>query len=103
VGWKRIVIHPRIGGGLTNASYRLKTLRGTAASAWKVEGGTTTLDCTVPVGSEATVVLPATDAARVTEGGKPLATAPGIKLQGAVDGRVAVTVESGTYRFVCGK
>lgn len=103
VGWKRLHIQPRIGGGLTHASHRLKTIRGMAASGWKLTDAGITLDCTVPVGSTATVVLPASDAAKVSEGGKPLAAAQGVQVLAAVDGRVAVAVESGTYRFVCGR
>jgi len=49
-GWRRIVIHPRIGGGLTRASYRLDTIRGPAASAWSVAADGVHVDCTIPVG-----------------------------------------------------
>lgn len=101
VGWQRLVIHPRIGGGLTHASYRLRTIRGMAASSWKIHNGQVLIDCIIPVGSTATVILPASEVARVRESGQPLAEVKDIQVQGVVDGDLTVTVAAGSYQFSC--
>jgi alpha-L-rhamnosidase len=52
-----------------------------------------------PVGTTATVDMPAKDAAAVTEGGNPAAQAEGVKFV-KMEGRSAVfAVESGQYVF----
>ncbi|MBC8126419.1 MAG: family 78 glycoside hydrolase catalytic domain [Gloeobacteraceae cyanobacterium ES-bin-144] len=98
-GWKHLIIHPRIGGGINHASYRLRTIRGTAASAWKIDNGQFILDCKVPVGSTATVVLPTAVAAQVLETKRPLTEMKEIRVNGVVDGKLHLTIESGTYQF----
>lgn len=101
-GYRHILLNPRAGGGLTHASARLETLRGTLRSAWSLRAGVFTLDCAIPVGCTATVTLPARTLAGVTEGGRPLARAPGIALKAKTPGSVILDVDSGVYRFRCG-
>ena len=67
--------------------------------AWRRTGEDFELDVTVPPNTSASVYVPATSAAVVTEGGKPLARVAGIESV-AMDGdRAVVSVLSGTYRF----
>jgi alpha-L-rhamnosidase len=87
------------------ASYR--SPQGKIASAWKKEGGQLKLDVTIPANTTAVVSLPlnvnATDelAKKVTESGKPLAEAPGVKvLDKAEPLHVDVEVGAGEYHFV---
>ena len=74
-------------------------IHGRIASAWKVEGGRFELEVTIPANTTATVYVPARDAASITEGGKPLAQASGVKFLRVAGERVVLAVESGSYRF----
>ena len=72
---------------------------GTLASSWKREKGQFTLDVTVPANTTATIWLPAKDAASVTEGGKKLAEAKGVKFVRNEGGAAVYEVESGKFTF----
>ena len=63
------------------------------------EGGKLALDVTVPANTAAMVYVPAKDPAGVTESGKPLAQAEGVKLLRTEGGAAVVSVGGGTYRF----
>ncbi|MBR0228308.1 MAG: glycoside hydrolase family 78 protein [Clostridia bacterium] len=56
-GYKRAVIAPQTGGGLTFAEGGFDSLYGTVASRWEREGNAVTLSVTVPVNAEASVIL----------------------------------------------
>jgi len=58
VGYKRIKLHPRPGGGLTFAKASLMTPYGAVVSDWRIDGGTFTLNATVPHNTTAEVLLP---------------------------------------------
>jgi alpha-L-rhamnosidase len=98
-GFTRIIIRPTPVGDLTWVRGSYESVRGTIRSAWKKEGGELTLDLTIPPNATATVYVPAADAGRVTEGGKPLEKAEGVKLLRTEAGAVVLAVASGTYRF----
>nr|WP_262379844.1 glycoside hydrolase family 78 protein [Nonomuraea sp. PA05] len=57
-GYRRLLVRPRPGGGLTHASASLDTPYGPAAVSWNIGGGTLTLTVTVPPGTSALVDLP---------------------------------------------
>jgi alpha-L-rhamnosidase len=99
-GFQKLVIRPQPADGLSwvKASYR--SPHGRVATEWKTKGGRFTLDVTVPANTTAKVYLPAEDAARVTEAGKPAAEAEGVKLLGKEPGAVVFEVGAGQYRFV---
>jgi alpha-L-rhamnosidase len=98
-GYRHIIIHPRVGGGLTWAKATLRSIRGPIASAWAVKDGAFTLDVTIPTNTTAVVYIPARDAASVTESGKPVAQADGVKLLSTEAGEVVLAVQSGSYHF----
>ena len=75
-GYEKLLIHPCPTEQLAWAKGRLKTVRGTVATEWKREDGQYTISVTVPEGPDALIVLPAQDAAGVTESGKPLSDNP---------------------------
>ena len=72
------------------------------ASAWKAEGGRFELEVTIPANTTATVYLPTRDAAGITESGKLLAQASGVKFLRSEGDRAVLAVESGSYRFRSG-
>jgi alpha-L-rhamnosidase len=99
-GYKRIVIKPHMGGGLTDVNAGLQTYYGTVRSHWSVQGRQLQLDVEIPANTEAVIYMPAVSAANVLENGKELSTVPGMKVVGEEGGYVAVAVGSGRYRFV---
>jgi alpha-L-rhamnosidase len=95
---RHVVVHPRPGPGLTHARARHDSLYGPIATDWRQDGKTFHLKLSVPANSTATVTLPYPGPA--TEGGLPLASAPGVRVIGpAAGGGTTVTVESGSYEF----
>jgi alpha-L-rhamnosidase len=76
------------------------SIHGRIASAWKLEGGHFDLDVTIPANTTATVYLPARDVGSITESGKDLAQAQGVKFLRTEGDRAVLAVESGAYRFV---
>ncbi|WP_309500608.1 alpha-L-rhamnosidase-related protein, partial [Streptomyces shenzhenensis] len=60
-GYRRFVIAPCPGGGLTSASARHDALHGTITSHWQLTGDHLTLTVQVPPGTEAEVRLPRTE------------------------------------------
>jgi alpha-L-rhamnosidase len=96
-GYRAVTIEPRPGGGITSGGGKLDSPYGEIATAWTVRGGRLELRVTVPVNATATVILPAPDPAKVTEGGQPVAGADGVAAVSG-DGRVTrVSVGSGSY------
>jgi alpha-L-rhamnosidase len=67
-GWSSIRFAPLPGGGLTHASARYDTPFGTAAIAWRREGGMLTIEATVPAGTRGVIVLPGGDEIEVGPG-----------------------------------
>jgi alpha-L-rhamnosidase len=98
-GFRHIIIHPRVGGGLTSASASLRAMPGLIVSSWAVKGGSFTLDITLPANTTATVYVPAADSAMVRESDKPATEAEGVKLLRAENGEAVFEVQSGVYRF----
>jgi alpha-L-rhamnosidase len=102
-GYRHFTLRPRPGGGLTWAKGRYDSLRGRISSEWKIEGDGTTYAFAIPANTTATVSLPATDPAAVTEGGRPASSAEGVRFIGMEGGAAVYEVGSGSYRFVVKK
>jgi alpha-L-rhamnosidase len=98
-GYKHIIIHPRVGGGLTYAKASLRSIRGLIVSSWTLKDGLVTLDVTIPANTTATVYVPAAQADSVQESGKPAGQAECVKLLRAENGEAVFEVQSGSYRF----
>ncbi|WP_182876147.1 alpha-L-rhamnosidase [Microbispora sp. H10670] len=56
-GYRVIGVRPLAGGGLTHASATVETPYGAASSSWRRDGGTVTLEVTIPAGATARVRL----------------------------------------------
>ena len=98
-GYKHIIIHPRVGGGLNKAAATLNSIHGWIVSSWAKKDGTLTLNVTVPANTTATVYVPAANSDAVRESGKPAAEAEGVKLLRTAHGEVVFEVQSGEYHF----
>jgi alpha-L-rhamnosidase len=57
------------------------------------------MDVTIPINTNATVYVPAKDAAGITESGKPAAKADGVKFLRMENNAAVYEVGSGTYHF----
>jgi hypothetical protein len=95
----RIVIKPQPAGGLAWAKGHYDSLHGRIQSSWKRDGDRLTLEIAIPPNTTASVYVPARDAAKVTEGGKPAFKAPGVKLLRYENGEAVYEISSGAYRF----
>lgn len=98
-GFKKIVIKPAILGGLAWVKCAYECPYGRIACDWKREGGRLTMAVTIPANATATVYIPAKAAAGVTESGKPIAQAEGVKFLRVQRDEAVCAVGSGTYRF----
>lgn len=98
-GFKRVVIHPQLGNGLTWAKGSYKSIHGLIESAWTTNNGKVTLNVTVPANTVATVYVPAKNAGDVREGGRKVDSVKEIQFLRQEDNAVVYAVPSGTYRF----
>ena len=98
-GFKKIIIKPAVVTGLTWVQAHHDSPYGRIVSNWQREGAKLTMEVTIPVNTTATVCVPAKDAAGVTESGKPIEKAAGVKFLRMESGAAVYAVGSGTYRF----
>jgi alpha-L-rhamnosidase len=98
-GYKQIVIKPTLGGKFQNASADYETNYGKVSSHWKLDSGMFSLDVEIPANTMATVYIPANVNSPVSEGDKPVASNPEIKVIDPVAGYTVVNVGSGVYHF----
>ena len=98
-GYRNIIIKPRPAGDVTFASYSNETPNGMASVSWKKNADSFKLDIKVPVGSTATVYVPALNAKNVTENGKVISARSGVSFQKMENAYAIFTVGSGEYSF----
>ncbi|WP_156891224.1 family 78 glycoside hydrolase catalytic domain [Agromyces subbeticus] len=99
-GYRDVSIAPRVTDQLDWAKATTPTPFGPISVDWKKQGERLSLETHVPVGSTATVRLPASNVWAVTEGGEPLDdVVDGVRSVELVDGEVVVTIGSGDYAF----
>jgi alpha-L-rhamnosidase len=77
------------------------SIHGRIVSNWRVHQGRFDLETTIPANTTATVYLPTGRAENISERGRPLAEAAGVRLLRQDSNRVALAVESGRYAFAC--
>jgi alpha-L-rhamnosidase len=98
-GYTTVSIDPSAVGGLTHASGYETSPLGRVSSSWTHTGTSFTLTAQVPVGSTASVCIPTSSAASVTESGHAIAHADDVTVVGMQSSCLQVKVGSGTYRF----
>ncbi|MDR3677653.1 MAG: family 78 glycoside hydrolase catalytic domain [Acidobacteriota bacterium] len=97
-GFRHIIIRPVL-GNLTWAKARYDSINGPIAVAWQRNSSSFTLHVSIPPNTTATVDLPAKSEQSVTERGKPLLHAPGVKVLQGETTQVKVNIGSGEYDF----
>ena len=75
------------------------SIRGRIATDWHVKAGRLSLTVTIPVNAVATVHLPTANPLNITESGKPVAQADGLKVLPPETGGAVFEMGSGTYTF----
>ncbi|HRR80384.1 MAG TPA: family 78 glycoside hydrolase catalytic domain [Planctomycetota bacterium] len=102
-GFPPFTIEPQPGGTLTEARVGYRSIRGPIETHWKLARGKLVLDVTIPPNSSATVVIPSRKPSGVTESGKPIARAEGVRLIRTERTCAIVEVASGRYRFAASR
>jgi alpha-L-rhamnosidase len=98
-GFRTVAITPSATTDLTFASGYETTPLGRVSSSWTRSGTSFALTAQVPVGSRASVCVPAASAQSVTESGEPAGSASGVTVIGMQGSCLRLRVGSGTYRF----
>ena len=97
--FRTVSIKPSPVGDLTSASGYETTPLGRVGSDWTRSGTSFSLTAQVPVGSQASVCVPAAGAQSVTEGGNPIGQVDGVTVVGMQGSCLQLHVGSGTYHF----
>jgi len=98
-GFKHFTIRPGIVDSVDWVTCAYQSPYGKIESNWKREGQKVTMDVTIPANTTATVYVPAKDAKEVTESGKTIDKAKGVKFLRMEKGSAVYEVGSGSYRF----
>jgi alpha-L-rhamnosidase len=99
-GFKKFTIRPYVPEhDLDWVKASVHTLHGYISSSWEKKPGGLNLEIKVPANTTATVFIPAGTGAVITESGKPLLKASGIRLLTSDDKKTIIEVEAGSYSF----
>jgi alpha-L-rhamnosidase len=98
-GYKRVIIQPKPGGGLTSARGDFDSMYGRIESNWNLNKDKFNLTVTIPANTEGEVYLPAQSMADITEQGQALDRIMGIRDIWQEEANVILTLGSGTYHF----
>jgi alpha-L-rhamnosidase len=98
--FKRITIAPKLDPNLTWARTSYKGIRGEITSSWTRNDGLLTLEVTIPANTTARIHLTSAANEKITEGGRALTEAEGVRIVRGEGGNPEIEVGSGTYRFV---
>ncbi|MCF6331712.1 MAG: glycoside hydrolase family 78 protein [Draconibacterium sp.] len=98
-GYRHIIFRPQPVDDISFVKYHNNTSYGEAGIYWKNENNKFSMEVTIPVGSRATVYVPAKQNQKVFESGKPASGSGFIKDVGKADGYKIFSVGSGKYLF----
>ena len=98
-GYRHIVFRPQRVKELDYVTYSNRTPLGQAGITWRNQDGRFLMNILVPVGSTATVYVPASNTQHVTESGKDPAESTGVSFLRMQDGYAIFRVSSGAYHF----
>lgn len=97
-GFKKIKMKPEFDKSMPWAKGHYDSIHGRIRSDWKWDKGTFEWNISIPPNTTATVYMPE-NVASLTESGKPIAKANGVKLLRTDKGRAVYELQSGHYRF----
>ena len=100
VGFNKIIIAPQPVGDLKWVKAAYESVHGKIMSEWSKSAGQFRLHVRIPVGSTATVWVPAKNSAGITESGQSIEHRPEILFQRMNGGKAVFCIPSGDYHFV---
>jgi len=98
-GFKKIIIRPRPGGGITYAKASYDSIRGKITTHWRIQGSRFQLELTIPANTTATVFIPAQKPEDVFESGLPANKSPGVHFLRMQNTSAVFELGSGAYAF----
>jgi alpha-L-rhamnosidase len=98
-GFRRFVIRPHPGGGLTHAGASYRSMAGSIESRWRRVGKRLELEVGIPANARALVFVPSDPGTAVLEGGVASDRAEGVEPAGREGGFYVFKVQSGKYLF----
>jgi alpha-L-rhamnosidase len=98
-GYRHIIFKPQPAGNVTYTSYSNETPYGRAAIHWRKNSNAFNVEVNVPVGTTATVYVPASKAESVTEGGKKIKDDNVIHFERMENGYAIFKVGAGNFSF----
>jgi hypothetical protein len=98
-GFKHIDIRPEPVGDVTGAEASYLSPYGVITSKWEERNGDFELNVTIPANTTATIYLPESQTAEITESGEPVNKSNDIKILDRQNGVTLISVGSGQYRF----
>jgi alpha-L-rhamnosidase len=95
--YRKLLVAPRIGGGLAHARCRLDSMYGPVECNWKLQpNGSLDLDLRLPPNTVARVRVPTRQPAGVTESGQPIASLAPVTPDGDA---FTIEIDAGIYHF----
>lgn len=98
-GFQKFVLQPHLGESLDFARASYRTMHGEISSDWKRAGDKFTWTVRVPTNTSAKVFVPSAPNSAVTEGGKPVEHATGLRVIGRENDFLICEAVSGVYSF----
>ena len=98
-GFKKISIHPVVGGDLTSVAAEHKSMYGKIVSGWKVEKNKFTMNVVIPPNTTAEVFIPSGTKENIFENGVAVSSVKLIKFLESKEGGQVYLVGSGSYNF----
>jgi hypothetical protein len=100
-GYEHIILRPHLlaGGPLTFAKATVETLRGPVESGWKITDGKFLYTVKIPPNVTATAYIPETTPNDITESGKPVHKASGVRMLNSDKKGATFELKSGAYQF----
>ena len=98
-GFRRFVLQPYPGGGLTHARATYQTQHGEIASGWQWTGEDFRWTIRVPPNTSARVCIPSEPDTEVTSAGAPLGAVQGLEVAGREDRWQVCRAGAGAYEF----
>jgi alpha-L-rhamnosidase len=99
-GFKHIVMKLHPVGDLTHVKATHRSPYGLIASEWRKQGGKLIWTVEIPANTTATLHVPAKALSAITESGKPIGKATGVRFVANGTDRVLLSAGSGQYHFV---
>ncbi len=95
-GFQHFTISPRPGGGLSWAKGNYQSIRGMISCQWKIEKGIITVQVTIPVNTNATVLIPTSNPSSVKLSEEQ---SKNVRLLNTKNQQATYSVVSGSYTF----